>query len=160
MTSSKSSSSSLLFLTFFATLLSVQGSDFNEAFSVSVTASVEKLITVPWTRVNNIIYSAFNSRYAGAKCLFFLPSFCVLFLVSCLNQKTAVLSFFFSAFFFFLISQFIFYISLILQVGVIYTPVMKYLLLLDLKDLFNMLMRTTPVSSYGRFSRLFIHYVS
>mmetsp|Transcript_18681 Transcript_18681/g.22191 ORF Transcript_18681/g.22191 Transcript_18681/m.22191 type:complete len:101 (+) Transcript_18681:57-359(+) len=36
---------------------------FNEAYAASVVSQIDSLISVPWLRVNNILFSAFNSKW-------------------------------------------------------------------------------------------------
>jgi len=38
--------------------------DFNEAYAASVLSNLEQLIDKPWSRVNNILFSAFNSKWS------------------------------------------------------------------------------------------------
>jgi serine/threonine protein kinase/membrane protein implicated in regulation of membrane protease activity len=41
----------------------LSASDFNQAFAASVVANIEQLIDIPWTRVLNMIFTPFNSRW-------------------------------------------------------------------------------------------------
>jgi hypothetical protein len=36
--------------------------DFNGAFAASVHSNVAQLVSLPWTRINAVLYSAFHSK--------------------------------------------------------------------------------------------------